>query len=354
MKIIVRRPFVGALLASALLAGCGTTQAAAPMSKPSPATTAAPAHSPAPGGSWLIGAAASPPSGPGNGFLWIEQQNHWHLVHLGSGANAFQVAVWNSWVFVPTLSGTTEVINWPTQKVIKTFATPPGSRVALVDAATDRLYLVGSNHTAAYALPGLNLLWEQPVGGNTAVLANNRLYLNAPLASATTLLNATTGAVAGRLPIGHIEDMVVDPAYHTLWMADWSNGDMTVVNLATQHVMATLHEAEGGGFSTMNKMNAMSGYMQIAVGPNGQHVYAASFSGNILVFNAQTLQFVRDVPAPVPMAKLSGLAIDPNGQTAYTTVESQNETIAVSLKSGALLALWPHVESNRWLTVGAP
>ncbi|MCY0863385.1 MAG: hypothetical protein OWQ57_00385 [Sulfobacillus sp.] len=342
----------GTLLASALLTGCGTTQAAAPMSKP--VTTAAPAHPTAGSGSWLVGAAASPPSGAGNGFLWLEHQNHWHLVSLGQGANAFQAAVWGSWVFVPTLTGTTDVVDWTTQKPVKTLATPVGSRVALVDGATHRLYLIGPNTTAAYTLPGLNPLWQKPVGGNTAVMADNRLYLNAPTADVTTVLNAETGAPEQNVPVGHIEDMVFDPAYHTIWMANWYNGDMTVLNAATNRVVTTLHEAEGGGFSMTNKMGAMSGYMQIAVGPNGQHVYAAAFSGNIMVFNANTNQFVRDVPAPVPMAKLSGLAIDPNGEIAYTTVESQNETIAVSLKSGALLALWPHIQSNRWLTFSAP
>lgn len=77
----------------------------------------------------------------------------------------------------------------------------------------------------------------------------------------------------------------------------------------------------------------------MAVSPDGKYVYAASFSGNIMV-----------IPT-LPGAKLSGLAIDPSGEYIYATVENMHKTVSVSLKTDMIVASYSGLAANRWFVM---
>jgi YVTN family beta-propeller protein len=182
-------------------------------------------------------------------------------------------------------------------------------------------------------------------------VAGHVAYLSSNQSSTTRVIDLKTGRVVATIPVGEIEDSVYDPKFHTLWLANWTNGNMTIVNTKTRQVVATIHNAEGGGFDFQNMMASPGGFMQLAVGPHGRHVYAASFSGNILVYNAATQTFDKNIPIPLEDAKLSGIAIDPSGRYAYTTVENHHETVTISLKTDKMVSQVQGLSSNRWFVI---
>lgn len=79
-------------------------------------------------------------------------------------------------------------------------------------------------------------------------------------------------------------------------------------------------------------------------------MYAAGFSGHILVFNAhdEILSRIIDV-ASSEMGKLSGLAIAPSSRFAYTTIENKHETAAVSLEQDKVAQNIPDFAANHWI-----
>lgn len=301
----------------------------------------------------LIGAAASPPNGVGNGQLLIDSIGTASLlkIPLSTGANAFQVAIDKNIVYVPSLQGTTYVVSLISHKVIKQFASPKGGRIATIDPANNLLLVTGSQNVTAYSLANLHQLWQTNQGGNALSVAGSSAYLSNNLTNDTLVIDLANGHIVSSIPVGHIEDSVYDNEYHTLWFANWSTGDMTIVNAKTNAILKVIQEKGGGGFTMANMMNSSGGFMQITVGPTGQHVYAASFSGNILVYNATTNTFDKNIAVNLPMAKLSGIAIDPSDQYAYTTVESHRETVSISLKTDHIVSIAPDLLSNRWVVV---
>ena len=303
-------------------------------------------------GDVLVGAAGSPPMGAGNGEFFVEEvgKPKEFTVPLASGANAFRAAIDGSKAYVPTLSGKTYVVSLNTHQVVSTFSSPTGARIANLDKADHQLIITGGKSVTAYSLPSFKQTWQLSQGGNAMAVVNGVGYLSGNMAKTTQIIDLKTGKVKGSLGVGHVEDSVYDPQEHTLWLADWTNGDMTVVDVRTNKVIATLHNQEGGGFTMSNMMGSSGGFMQLAVGPNGKHVYAASFSGNIMVYNAVNHTFEKDIPAGSG-AKLSGIAIDPSGKYAYTTVENRGETVAVSLATGKIASTYPGLASNRWFVI---
>ena len=340
------------LVTGLVLTGCGTAAAQSTNSSGSSSTaaTGSEINGPISPGEVLVGAAASPPTGAGNGELFLEQirtQNS-VKVSLEKGANALQVAISGNNVYVPTLQGKTYVVNLPSHKVVSTFPTPEGARIADISKTNHLLIITGSNSVTAYSLPSLKKDFQLNVGGNALAIAGNQAYLSSNSLQQTRIINLKSGKITGTVPVGNIEDSVYDPHNHTLWLANWSNGDMTVLNTRDNKVVKVIYNKEGGGFNMMQMLNSPGGFMQLAVGPHGKHVYAASFSGNIMVYNTNQDVFEKNIPT-VSNAKLSGIAINPSGTYVYTTVENMHETVAVSLTTDKVVSTYPGLMANRWL-----
>lgn len=344
-------PVAGSL---AVLTGCGSAMGAANTSPHTMKAASSPgATAPGLSNDTLVGAASSPAMGSGSGLLIIDRtatKKTWKIP-LAPGVNALTAAIGKNRVYVPSLQGTTFVVSLRSHKVVSTFKSPVGDRIATLSRAPHLLLLTGPHNVTAYSFPDLKQIWQINDGGNALTIVGNRAYLSGNGSGQTQTIDLTNGHITGTLPVGHIEDSVYDPRYHTLWLANWTTGDMTVVNALAGQIVRVLHNKEGGGFHMSHMMGSSGGFMQLAVGPGGQHVYAASFSGNIMQYNAASNTFQKNIPVQVPMAKLSGIAIDPSGQYAYTTVESQKETVAVSLKTGRVVSISPGLASNRWFVI---
>ncbi len=300
----------------------------------------------------LVGAAASAPMGPGNGEFLMASVGQGKLIRipLASGANGFKVAISGNTAYVPTLQGQTYVVNLQSHMITGQFATPSGARIANLGNNGRLLVITGAKSVTAYSLPSHTMAWQLKAGGNALAIAGRTAYLSGNSMGHTDIIDLASGKVTGTIPVGHIEDSVYDRQTHTLWLADWTNGDMTVVNTQNDKVVATIHRAEGGGFSMQNMMSSTGGFMQVTVGPNGKYVYAASFSGNIMVYNAKMNTFAKDITVGTT-AKLSGIAIDPSDKYIYTTVENKQETVAVSVATGKAVWTLPGVMANRWTVI---
>jgi len=275
---------------------------------------------------------------------------------LTRAANAFRIGIDGNTAYVPTLQGKTYVVDLRAHQVVSSFSTPQGSRIANISTANHMLIITGANSVTAYSLPSLNQVWQVNTGGNALSIAENSAYLSSNGSKTNSIIDLKSGKITETLPVGMIEDSVYNRQQRTLWLANWGNGDMTIVNTMGNNVVKVIQEAEGGAFSMQdmgsinNMVKASRGFMQLAVGPNGKHVYAASFSGNIMVYDATNNSFAKDIHT-VPMAKLSGIAIDAFGRYAYTTVENKQETIAVSLKTRNVVSTYPQGDSHRWSVI---
>ncbi|QQE77646.1 PQQ-binding-like beta-propeller repeat protein [Alicyclobacillus sp. SO9] len=304
-------------------------------------------------GELLIGAAASSPMKmQGNGNFYIEHASSGKLstIALSKGANAFRAAIDGNKAYVPTKQGKTYVINLQSGKVTSSFSSPKGARIANTAKADHLLLITGNSSITAYSLPSLKQKWQLKTGGQALSIAGQTAYLSGQMATKTQIVDLKSGKITGSIPVGHIEDSVYDKQQHTLWLANWNNGQMTIVNTKTNKVEGSVTKKEGGGFNMKNMMKSSGGFMQLAAGPAGKRVYAASFSGNIMVYNAAKNTFAKDIRVG-KMSMLSGLAINPSGTVAYTTVENKMETVAVSLKTGKIKHTYPNLMSNRWFVI---
>ncbi len=384
MAVLRRLPLLLALGAAlAWAAGCG-----APSPTAAPQATAVHHRK----GFLLLGLAPSPPTGSGTGTLFISRHaRRFRTVVYAKGANSFRPGVTPGGrrAFVATESGKTYVLSLPSGKVLASFATPAGARLAKVAPNGKVVYVLGANFVAAYdtAAPyhQLGLLQQ---GGNTFAISpgGHRGYLAGNNRRDILELRLPALAVVSRTTVGRIGDLALSPDGNHLWAADMFNGDMFVLDTASLQVAHTIKTPEGDpNISFSNMMAATAGFMQLSMGPKGGHLYAAGFSGHVLVFNTDTYTY-RSLTIQPPSTtsgqgssgsmgtnsmgsssmakpsstssamtvsgppKLSGLAVLPGGREMVATAENYHATLLLSTATGKTMATFPKVAANRWVT----
>ncbi|MCZ8511457.1 hypothetical protein O9H85_03195 [Paenibacillus filicis] len=298
----------------------------------------------------LIGAAASPPMGDGNGNLLIYQLSKQEKtsIPLETGSNAFRIGIYDNKAYVPTLQGKTYVIDLKTNKTIQTIQTEQGARIADISEQEKILLITGPKNVVAYSLPDLQVKWKLDQGGNTLAITDNVAYLSGNNRKDTLVINLADGSIKNKIEAGRVEDSIYDKQLHSLWLADWFTGNMTVVDTTNNKVVTVIKTSEGDPNISPQTMNSVkSAFMQLAVDPNGKHVYAAGFSGNIQVFDANDNKFLESIPIASD-GRLSGLTISPTGDYAYTTIENKKETAIVSLSTKKITQTISDLAANRW------
>ncbi|MDA8066693.1 MAG: hypothetical protein M0031_14525 [Thermaerobacter sp.] len=388
MAVPRRLPLLLALAAALVwAAGCGAPSPAA-----APKATSVHHRK----GFLLLGLAPSPPTGSGTGTLFISRHaRRFRTVVYAKGANSFRPGVTpgGRHAFVATESGKTYVLSLPSGKVSASFATPAGARLAKVAPNGKVVYVLGANFVAAYdtAAPyhQLGLLQQ---GGNTFAISpgGHRGYLAGNNRRDILELRLPALAVVSRTTVGRIGDLALSPDGNHLWAADMFNGDMFVLDTASLQVAHTIKTPEGDpNISFTNMMAATAGFMQLSMGPKGGHLYAAGFSGHVLVFNTNTYTYgsltIQPPSAPAgatsgkggsgsmgsntmgsssmtkpsstsgAMAvsgppKLSGLVVLPGGREMVATAENYHATLLLSTATGKTMATFPKVAANRWVT----
>ncbi|MDA8334962.1 MAG: hypothetical protein M0Z41_08255 [Peptococcaceae bacterium] len=349
------------------VAGCGTSAS-------SPSTGAATTQ---PGkGFTVLGLAPGPLSGPGAGTIFIGRNgDHFRSVVYVRGANSFLPATTPGGhrAFVATEAGKTYVLSLPDGGVKSSFATPAGGRLAVVSPGGGHVYVIGGSFTAAYdtAAPyRLVALLKQ--GGNALVISpgGHHGYLAGNFRSNILKLNLPGLTVAATAGVGGTGDLAISPDGKRLWAADMFNGNLYVVDTAAMRLVHTISTPEGDpAINLHNLMAATAGFMQLSMNHSGKRLYAAGFSGHVLVFDTSTYKYTSlaikvppgkspamggtSAPAATPAPpKLSGLVVLPSGRRMIATAENYKTTLLLSTRTGRTLATYPGVASNRWIVVG--
>lgn len=321
------------------------------------------AHGPLGHGVQVVGAFSGPPSGPGPGTIvdWTVGQS---TARIGSFApsgtlegNSFYVGydIPRHEIFIPTEAGTTVVMKPGTLKPIATFSSLPGGRLARVTPNHQMVLELSSTQIAAYSTrAGYSQRVVDPVGGNAIIVSPNGhdAFVGGNMDSTITEIALPSGRIIRHFSVPRSGDLVW--AHGQIFSADIKTGVMTVLNPRTGTITRIPTPEVDPSFSYSDIPGANAGFMQVAVSPGQQYVYAAGFSGHILKFSALNDTYLGEVPMRVNLQglnQLSGLAVLPGGKTAVVTVENLKETAVVELSSGKILRLLPHVASNRWLVI---
>jgi len=127
---------------------------------------------------------------------------------------------------------------------------------------------------------------------------------------------------------------------------------MTAFNPATNVIFSMPTTEVDPHFAYAKIPAATAGFMQLAVSPDQNSVYAAGFSGHILRFSTSDPHYLGEVKVAggkTGFDKLSGLTVLPHGAEAITTIENRHESVVVDLRNGRVLQRLPGIASNRWV-----
>lgn len=310
----------------------------------------------------LIGAFSSPPAGPGPGIIvdWSVGSSAVKEGHFGQAGNptgnSFYVAydAAKQLVYVPTVAGTTYVVNARTLQPAGQFPSLPGERVARLVPGGKTVLVLSGKQLAAYSTATHKQLFRTNVGGNAIVLTvhGRRAFVGGNMDSTITEVALSNGAVVGRFPVAHSGDLAL--ALGELFSGDMKSGVMSVLDLKTGKVTRISTSEVDPHFSYRRIGAAKAGFMQLAVSPDNKVVYAAGFSGHILKFSTTSPAYLGEVAVsanPGGLNKLSGLALIDKGREAVVTVENLKEAVVVNLSSGKILRTLKGTSSNRWVAV---
>ncbi len=306
----------------------------------------------------VIGAFPAPPmgKGPGKIALWpIDGRPQ--VADFGSAGtpsgNSFYIAYdsLNRRVLVPTVAGTTYIINARTGQTESHFATIPGGRVAAISPDHHWLLVLSGKQLAEYALSSHKRRFLLPVGGNALVFdpRGHDVFVGGNMDKSLTEVHLPSGKIVQRFPVHRSGDLAW--AHSQIFSADIKTGVMSILNPRTGRIIHIKTGEMDPNFNYAKIPAARAGFMQLAVSPHANYVYAAGFSGHILRFSSRRDAYLGQVAVSAgPGAnKLSGLAVLPGGRRGLVTVENRMEAVIVQLDSGKIWKTLPGVASNRWL-----
>lgn len=311
------------------------------------------------GGPLVLGAAATPPKGPGPGRVFMVnpasmQARGAHFAKAGTRAgNSFYAGydAATGRIFVPSPVGRVTVLNAATGQRTGHFAVIRGARLARVVPRRRLLLVLSARYLAAYRLGSHHPVFTLAVGGNAIAVNEDAttVYVGGNRDQAITAVALPQGRITGSYPVAHSGDLL--RAGDHLFSADMKTGVMSVIDLASHHVVRIRTPEVDPAFSYRAIPQATAGFMQLARSPDGKRVYAAGFSGHVLTFSVRHPAYLGEIAVqPKPGAnKLSGLAIVNGGKDALVTVENRHEAALVRLSDGRILHVFKGVASNRWV-----
>jgi hypothetical protein len=314
---------------------------------------------------YAIGASPAPPMGAGPGRLseWRvggKAVRHGRFGQPGTASgNSFYIGYDRDsrTLFVPTEAGETYVLDRASMETLGKFPSIRGGRLARVTPDDGTVVVLSGGRVAAYSSTDWRPLFEDDVGGNAmAISADSRhLFVGGNRDRTITEIALPSGHIERHFPVADAGDMVW--ANHKLFSANMGTGVMSVVYPNSGKIVAIVTPEVDPHFSYHHIPQAKAGFMQLAVSPGQRAVYAAGFSGHILMFSTHQDSYLGEIPVRLGgqgPEKLSGLTLVDGGADALVTVENRKETALVNLVKGKVLRTFPGVVSNRWITVTPP
>ncbi|HKJ92967.1 MAG TPA: hypothetical protein VJ957_07355 [Longimicrobiales bacterium] len=300
------------------------------------------------------------PAGIGRVDYWLEGADSAAAIGFGTRDSLSAVSFRVAWdpgravIYVPTPAGRTYVVD-PVARRATSFSTIAGGRVAAFALDNDLVLVLSGDSLAGYHAADHRRLFAVGVGGNALVVdrGNDRVFVGGNADSVITQVDLSAGVVARTFPVPRSGDLVL--ARGRLFSADMKTGVMTSFDPDSGGITHTPTDEVDAAFEYDAIARAKAGFMQLAVSPGGDTVYAAGFSGRILAFDAATgdragtIELKGAGPGERPL-KLSGLAVLPDGH-AFTTAENHDVSFLVDLSSGGITRRFDHVASARWVVL---
>lgn len=137
------------------------------------------------------------------------------------------------------------------------------------------------------------------------------------------------GSIALEAPI---YGLGINAKTQTLYGTDTRAGNITVVDLKTGKVTATIGEGDGAHLREVRIDEAAN---RVYVSVVGTREAASEF----WIIDGATNELLRKVP--VETDTVTGIALDPAGNRIFATGQGANEIAVVDLASGATVAKWP-------------
>lgn len=313
---------------------------------------------------WIVGAQPAPPKGGGPGALVAWQVGTDQIRHIAFGephtpsGNSFYVAYDGSHhrLYVPTVAGRTTIFDADSLEMIGSMTSIPGGRVAEVSPDGSVLAVVSGKETAAYDTETRERLFVLPVGGNAVAFdADSRyVYVGGNRRDDIQRIDIAKAEADRAYDVARSGDLV--RVHDRLYSADMTTGVMSVIDLATDTVTTVKTPEQDPHFDYGRIPAANAGFMQLAADAQHHRVYAAGFSGHILVFDSDDARYLGEIPVDVkpegPPDKLSGLTLFDHGRKALVTVENLDTAVVVDLKTRQVERKLAKTASNRWVHMG--
>lgn len=315
---------------------------------------------------WIVGPRPAPAQGNGPGQLavWVTGSDRVETVAFGEpgtpAGNSFQPGLntLHQRLYVPTAGGRTVIFDAADLSMVGSMNSIADGRVAAVSPDGNVLVVVSDDRTAAYATSNRERLWQVQGGGNAVAFDEDsrQVYVGGNRSDTIQRISVTTGEPNGHYAVARSGDLV--RIHDQLYSADMKTGVVSVVDLSRAEITAIETPEVDPQFDYERVGSATAGLMQLAADPQGHRVYAAGFSGNILVFDSDAARYLGsiavDAGPPGGPDKLSGLALFDDGRKALVTVENLGLAVVVDLETQQIVRTLPGADSNRWLHLTGP
>lgn len=307
----------------------------------------------------VIGAAASPPAGPGPGKLFAvtprpARVRAVRFAKPGTAAgNSFYVGYDPAarQIYVPSVAGRMTILARHGLRAVAHFPVIRGARVARVVPGAHVVLVLSGQDLAGYSLKTHRPLFVVPAGGNAIAVdaVHERAFVGGNMGRAITEVALPSGRVLARYGVAGSGDLAF--AHGHVFSTDIRTGVLSVLDPHSGVIVPIKTAEVDPHFSYRHIGAATAGFMQMALGPSGNTLYVAGFSGHILRFSTRSDTYLGATPIDAGNGanKLSGLAIVDHGKDALVTVENRDETVLAALATGKILHRFPGVGSNRWL-----
>jgi len=287
--------------------------------------------------------------GPQGGNLMVlTPAGQKRLVPFAQGGSTFGVAVANDGDAYVADGGNGQflVLSLKSGRILGRQTLPKAAKAAtILSPGGNIVYAVGFGYVRAFSAHAPYAMTASLAGkgGMTAVVTHDgrRLYVAGLNRPGIDIYDTGTRHLLTMLAPKQrfVSILLAGPNESQLWAFSPVSGDVMIYSAADGKLLKTLHTGESG-FSPANMMMAMSGFMQAATSTSSSTLWASTFSGNLRSYDTATLSAGKVIDLsknPTGKSQFVSMAVSPDGDTLFATVENAATTLEISASSGKIL-----------------